>query len=482
MERTFSEYKAGLLSQTLVSDYLNLPSDLQEGAIRSAYESALLAGTGGNYMDGTPRYFSCQTCHLKPVQGVGCNKSGAPSRNDLPLHDMTGGNYWMPVAIQYLDAQGKLRLGGGLSAEQISAMNDGIVRAKQQLNEAAALEVNGNALKIINLTGHKLISGYPEGRRMWLNIKWYDIDNVLLREDGKYGPVQLQMDLDGDGIDDQVNTILDTHDSNTKIYEAHYGMTQEWASHLLAIGKPADLALSYDRITGITDYTLGQLASLTSGAYVETFHFVLNNKVVKDNRIPPYGMQYEEARKRNALPEPADQYGNPGPGGSYNYWDEIQLNPPAGAESATIDLLYQPTSWEYVQFLYLANNGQNPFLADEGNNMLEAWLNNGMADPYIMASVTWVNPSSCSYPPVRIAGGSPLYYSSVQSAYNDAGGGLIQTRDDMLVEDVNFDRGIVVTLEGGYNCDYSAITGRTAINGSMIVSAGAVTIENIVLQ
>jgi len=59
---------------------------------------------------------------------------------------------------------------------------------------------------------------------------------------------------------------------------------------------------------------------------------------------------------------------------------------------ATIELLYQPTSWEYIQFLWLANGRESSFLADEGANMLEAWLNTGMATPYVMASAVWGNP------------------------------------------------------------------------------------------
>jgi hypothetical protein len=100
-------------------------------------------------------------------------------------------------------------------------------------------------------------------------------------------------------------------------------------------------------------------------------------------------MSYDEARKRNALPVPATQYGNPGPGGLFNYFDEMVLTPPVGSTYATIRMLYQPTSWEYIQFLYLANNGANAFLADEGKNLLDAWLNTGMAAPYAMASAIW---------------------------------------------------------------------------------------------
>jgi hypothetical protein len=189
-----------------------------------------------------------------------------------------------------------------------------------------------------------------------------------------------------------VKSIVNLNDPNTKIYEAHYGMTQEWASQLLSLGYSPSLALSYDRVTGAVNKTLGQLAAQAPGAYAETFHFVLNNTVAKDNRIPPYGFNREEARKRNALPVPADQYGNPAANGVYNYWDSVALQPPAGATHADIRLLYQPTSWEYVQFLYLANNGQIEFLAQQGTNLLDAWLNTGMAEPHVMATTTWTNP------------------------------------------------------------------------------------------
>jgi hypothetical protein len=154
-------------------------------------------------------------------------------------------------------------------------------------------------------------------------------------------------------------------------------------------------------MTGAVRDTLGQLAAQAPGTYHETFHFVLNDTVAKDNRIPPYGVTYEEARKRNALPVPETQYGGD-PGGTYNYWDNGSLNPPAGAAYAEIKLLYQPTSWEYVQFLYKANNKTSAFLAAEGDNLLAAWLATGQAEPYVMASTTWGSapPPACTTPGV----------------------------------------------------------------------------------
>ena len=128
-------------------------------------------------------------------------------------------------------------------------------------------------------------------------------------------------------------------------------------------------------------------SSFRPGPAYESFHFVLNNEVVKDNRIPTWGMRYNDAQVRNALPVPDDQYGNPGAGGAYEHWDEVPLSPPAGAVRGDVNLQYQTTSWEYIQFLHLANDGSIPFLADEGVNMLEAWLNTGMSAPHTMASV-----------------------------------------------------------------------------------------------
>jgi hypothetical protein len=405
VERTFSEYKSGQLVQTLVSAFDTLPADLQAGAILEARNAALVAGTGGNYADGAPRFFSCQTCHMQPVTGKGCDKNGVPLRNDLPEHDLTGGNYWMPQAIAYLDSVGKLRLGGGMSTTLVEDMLAGGERAEHQLEIAASLTADPlpNTVKVTNLTGHKLISGYPEGRRMWLRVEWYDAQDQLLGVDGEYGPL---FDAQGQpvtvtdpasGQPVQVESILDLEGTGTRIYEAHYGLTQTWADQLLALGTSPDLPLEFDRETGAVVHTLGELAAAAEGTNQESFHFVLNNTVVKDNRIPTFGMRYDDAYQRNALPVPADQYGAPEPGGVYEYFDRVTFSPPAGAVRGEVSLLYQATSWEYIQFLALANDGSIPFLAEEGENMLEAWLNTGMAAPHEMAEVTIVpEPSGIS--------------------------------------------------------------------------------------
>jgi hypothetical protein len=309
---------------------------------------------------------------------------------------MTGGNIWAPDAIAYQNAAGTLRLGGGLTTVELAALDAGKDRAMQQLKLAASLSLSGNTLWVTNLAGHKLITGYPEGRRMWLNVKWYDASGVRVREDGAYGPVTVTFR----GAPTTVQTILDLNDPNTRIYQAHYAITQGWAALLVAIGYDPLLPVEYDRISGTLTYTLGEVAGQPSGTYRESFRFALNNHVARDNRIPPYGMSYDEAQQRNALPAPADQYGNPGPGGAYAHWDQVTLDPPGSAAYATVELLYQPTSWEYVQFLELANRGTSSFLALEGKNLYDAWAATGMARPYVMASAQWGTPPApqCTAP------------------------------------------------------------------------------------
>lgn len=399
VERTFSEWKSGALDDMDVRNFVNLPPEMQveSGALNMAYQSAMLAG--GTYEDGTIRTFSCQSCHMRPDIGEGCNKAGVPTRSDLPKHDLTGGNYWIWPLIRYQDQQGTLRLGGGLTSTQLAAMDAGQLRGEDQLGMAANLQVSGDNVTITNLTGHKLITGYPEGRRMWLNIKWYDLNGDLIREDGEYGPLPgvsaTYTATDGTTTTFTPESLLDLDGTNTRIYEAHYAMTQDWATKLIdAAGYDPALPLSFDRTTGEVDARLGQLKNGTvpHGSYHETFHFVLNNYVAKDNRIPPYGMEYDVAKTRNALPVPANQYSDPGPGGTYNNWDTVNLNPPLDAEFADITLYYQGTSWEYIQFLWKANNGTNAFLGQEGVNMLDAWVKTGMVPPFAMATATWGTP------------------------------------------------------------------------------------------
>ena len=164
VERTYSEWKASALDTLRVNDFATLPVDLQVagGSLDVAYHRAYDARSNADFEDGTPRYFTCQTCHMSAATGEGCNKNGTPIRTDLGRHDLTGGSYWIQDAINYQDANGTLRFGGGLDQDTRDAMADGQLRAIAMLESAASLEgtQSGSDLvvRVTNLTGHKLTS------------------------------------------------------------------------------------------------------------------------------------------------------------------------------------------------------------------------------------------------------------------------------------------------------------------------------------
>jgi hypothetical protein len=394
VERTYSEWVASDLGSTRVGAYPSLPADLQRGILADAFAAVTAGVPSGDFQDGTPRTFTCQTCHMMPTTAKGAKQGFLPDRTDLARHDLTGGSTWVQTAIQYLDAQGKLVAGGGLYPEHHTAIADGILRARAMLQGAGAIDVTGDTVRVTNLTGHKLISGYPEGRRMWLEVRWLGPGGELLDAVGEYGPLVVTHK----GASLTVESLLEPHEPGLRRYDVHMGLRQDWAQKLLATGQSASLPLAYDRLDGSVAHTLGDAAALAPGASLESFHFVLNDQVLSDTRIPPYGFDRDEAAKRGILPVPASQYGDPAPGGKYLHYDEFTLDPPVGAASAELKLWYQSTSWEYIQFLDLAGTGAVPHLASTGGDLLDAWLNTGMAAPELMTSATWTaQPGDCDH-------------------------------------------------------------------------------------
>lgn len=453
-QRTYSEHVASPFENMQVGKLVELPASVRKGSLLRAFNLAKASTPSGNYEDGTVRNFTCQTCHMAPVTGYGCGLIGTPLRTDVPKHDLTGGNYWAPDAILYLEAQNRLVGGNGLSLTQIAGMQAGKQRAIENLENSAALTVAGNTVRVTNLTGHKLISGYAEGRRMWLNVRWYNASDVLVREDGRYGAFNTIIN----GQPAVVDTILDPTGPYTRIYEAQMAITQDWAAELISLGTSASLPLTFDPATGAVTKTLGQLAAQAPGTSEKTFHLVLNNLVKSDNRIPPYGMSYDEAVERNIKPVPNTQYGNPSAGGTYLHYDDVALTPPAGAVRADIRLMYQPTSWEYIQFLDLANPGTNTFLAGRGDDALEAWQQTGMAAPVVMTEARWGSEAPVNYCTAKTTSNGcvpQISYSGVPSA--SAGSGFYVTAENVINNRVGLLRYSVVgplaaPFKGGFNC------------------------------
>ena len=271
---------------------------------------------------------TCLDCHMADVTGKGCNKSYAPTRTDLPLHDLTGGNTFVPLLIKDMYP----------SEVDANAIDAGIIRAQYMLQNAATMNLNVTVgqnsydmdVEIINETGHKLPSGYPEGRRMWINVQAYDAADNLIYESGAYDPT---------------TGILETND--TKIYEAKLGMSQD----------VADIA------------NANETGSYTAG---ESFHFALNNMVIKDNRIPPRGFTNANFEAVQAAP-----VGYTYADGAFS--DTTSYTLPEDTYRIEVRLLYQTVSKDYIEFLR-DNNVTNT----KGQDLYNLWSTHGKSSPVVM--------------------------------------------------------------------------------------------------
>jgi hypothetical protein len=85
------------------------------------------------------------------------------------------------------------------------------------------------------------------------------------------------------------------------------------------------------------------------------------------------------------------------------------------------------------------------------------------------------------YLPVRLAGVDPVYYPGVQEAFNSAAqGDIIECQAQEFVGDMDFNQtNVSASVEGGYDSAFSSKSGVTTITGSLTVSQGTLTVEDI---
>ncbi len=272
---------------------------------------------GGNHPTGVMQ--SCQDCHMPDFNGYGCGLDAATyQRPNVPSHDFAGGNAWVQDMLINLYPF-------ILTAEY---MTESKARAVYMLQHAATLEVTNEDcdinVRITNETGHKLPTGYPEGRRMWISVDFRDESLSPVASRGYYnGPT------------------ADLTTSDTKVYEATFGL----------------------------DETMAGASGVAEGP---SFHFVLNNKIYKDNRIPPRGFTNAAFASVQASPVAANYVDG-------QYWDDTQFRVPPGAVSATVSVYYQTSSKEYIEFLRDEN-----ITNDDGDLLHAQWLLTGMSPPVLM--------------------------------------------------------------------------------------------------
>jgi len=270
---------------------------------------------------------TCQDCHMKDITGVAANKNSARYREDLPHHDMTGGNTFIPGIIAELFP----------SDVNAVALDSGVARARTMLQLAASMDLIltemgdhfSATVRVTNETGHKLPSGYPEGRRIWINMVAKDVAGSVIYESGHY----------------EYSTGTLTHDADAKIYEIKPGL-----DNLMA---------------GITELPEGP-----------SFHFVLNNKIFSDNRIPPRG--FTNAAFEAIQSPPVNYIYADG-----QYWDDSHYVLPITTDSVEVTLFYQTLSKEYVEFLRDEN-----VTNEAGNILYNLWNTHGKSAPETMQKIS----------------------------------------------------------------------------------------------
>ena len=246
-------------------------------------------------------------------------------RPDIAEHSFIGGNTWILGAV--FDQYGES--GSSLTPEKVALAQQRTLVFLRAASDMQLAQIAGDLkVRVINWSGHKLPTGYPEGRRMWLNVKFYNGAQQLIAERGRYEPISA------------VLTTLDT-----KVYEARFGM----------------------------DAATAAATNLPAG---ESFHLALNNVAIKDNRIPPKGFSNSALRRSRQRRSPP-----PTPTSSTGMTPASPFRP--GAAQAVVTLFYQTTSKEYVEFLRDANVTNTT-----GQNAYDRWVARGKSAPVDMDVLT----------------------------------------------------------------------------------------------
>ncbi len=299
---------------------------------------------------------TCQSCHMPvvdhDVQVATFGSFPDTLRSGVSRHDLLGAASWQLRAI----ASAIPDVPAGLAAH----LSDNATRIEAFVRTSARVEIMASALagtsatatvRVTNLTGHKLPTGYTEGRRMWLELDVLDDTGRSVAGSARY---------------DAATGMLEA-DAQARTYEARFGERQ------------------------------------ADGSVTPSFHFALADTLMLDTRIPPEG--FTPGATDDDLPLGRD-YGD-GAGGYHNY-DEISYTLPGlcgtGSLHLRARLRYQATTREYIEFLRdNAGPSADPAVPTGGWGRVayDAWDTHGGATPTEIASAMvdlGASPMACPMP------------------------------------------------------------------------------------
>lgn len=319
-QRTYSEWRAS----TFATDGVVFPDGRFGGTRTATLPNSVPVST-------------CQDCHMADVAMRACDQGD--ERTDTAGHFFTGANTWVLGAV--LDEYGAA---SGLTSASVAAA---ATRTRAMLEAASDLEVtqDGSTLtvRVVNQTGHKLPTGYPEGRRMWLTVRFFAGDTAV-GEDGAYDATTAELG------------------PTSKLYEAKQ-----------VIDPAAAAATGQDPGT--------------------PFHLVLSNYVEHDNRIPPRGFTQAAFAEFGGAPAGVDYADG-------QHWDDTTYTIPLEATRVDVTLNYQSTSKEYIEFLQEKGG-------TAGQNAYDRWVARGKSAPVVMDRVLRDLVPICTPPDAPCEDGDP---------------------------------------------------------------------------
>jgi hypothetical protein len=258
---------------------------------------------------------SCQSCHMPAVVGEVSVTGVLPNpRAEMSQHSFMGGNFLLPRILNKHRAElGVQALPQDLEATSRAA-------AENLATETATLAVAGMAvadgrldveIRVTNLAGHKLPSGYPS-RRAWLRVAVSDAGGRVLFESGAVEPSGLIRGND--------------NDADVSRFEPHH-----------------DRITAPDQVQIYEDVMVDYAGNVTTG-------LLYGARYVKDNRLLPRGFDKTRASAevavQGAARDDADFVG-----GSDVVRYSVGVGSAQGPLRVVAELWYQPIGYRWAMNL-----------------------------------------------------------------------------------------------------------------------------------
>lgn len=294
-----------------------------------------------------PDATTCQDCHMPRLSheyaddipgSYNADPFGEPGgwpyskpRTNTAVHKLAGANRDLPMMMKFLYPEVDMEpVGGGEGAAGVwfgtgsdprifpgmltnrdSMWERNRRNSEIMLREGVDVEIaSGPAfnpasgkwevqVRVTNNSGHRIPSGYPDGRRMWLQVEVTDAGGAVVYESGHYDRDTSTLFTDSSmaGLKRALTPQIDDADNAVMIYERVTGTCED------------------NNADGIPDQCTPSKS-------------LLNNYILFDNRIPPLGFVYDDYRQAGvkfwnydpATFVPYEQY-NPRLGQSSRYPD-----------------------------------------------------------------------------------------------------------------------------------------------------------------